>query len=201
MATFLQLQTEFLARGYQYLLTGAGLTRAKAWLNQSYLEVCEEEPWPFLLATAAGASPVTVTDVRVIRSVTDTTQRVPLEVISEDDLLGSSLLLTTAGPPTYYYLDDVIVRTYPVGGTLSIRYYKVPAELVADADVAIVPNRFADLIVNGAVRRAALDANEAAGAAEAEGERQRGLALMRRSLLNRDGLLDMLHSSYSACDG
>jgi hypothetical protein len=200
MATFLQLLTEFYARGFDYLADdAAGITRAKAWVNQSYLELCEEEPWPFLLTTASGAAPLALTDIRSIHGVRDTVTNRVLHPADEDEL-ADSFTLTTTGSPTFFYVDDTTVRTYPVGGTLSVRYWRVPAPLSADGDVAVVPDRFTNLIVDGAVRRAFVNVNAHTEAQAAEAERQRGLDLMRRSLLMRDGLRNYQRLVYASED-
>lgn len=189
MTTFLELQTEFYARGYDYMNDGgAQVTRAKAWLNQSYLELCEEDLWPFLLTTATGAAPLTIADVRTLYTVVDTAANKVLAPTQEDDLIDTYTTLTTTGAPLWFYMSDTSVKTYPVGGTLSVRYWKVPAELSANGDVAVVPPRFCNLVVDGAVRRSCNDNEDADGARQAEDERQRGIDLMRRSLLMRDGL-------------
>jgi hypothetical protein len=189
MTTFLELQTEFYARGYDYMNdAGTQATRAKAWLNQSYLELCEEELWPFLLTTATGAAPLTIADIRTLYTVVDTAASNVLAPAQEDELIDTYTTLTTTGTPLWFYVADTVVKTYPVGGTLSARYWKVPAELSANGDVAVVPQRFCNLIVDGAVRRAGNDNDDTAGAQRAEDERQRGIDVMRRSLLLRGGL-------------
>lgn len=200
--TFLQLQTEFFARGYDYLNdAGAGLTRAKAWLNQSYLELCEEEPWPFLMATTTGAAPLAIADLGRILSVLDTANASnPLIEMDEDELMDNFPPITTTGVPYLFYVDDLTVRTYPVGGTLSVRYWKVPALLSANGDIAVVPDRFANLIVDGAIRRAAIDNDNPAGVAMVEEERQRGLDLMRRSLFFRDGTRQSQRLTFASGD-
>lgn len=200
--TFLQLQTEFFARGYDYLNdAGAGLTRAKTWINQAYLELCEEEPWPFVMATSTGAAPLAVADLGRILSVLDTANASnPLLEMDEDELMDNFPPITTTGVPTFFYVDDLTVRTYPVGGTLSVRYWKVPALLSANGDIAIVPDRFANLIVDGAVRRAAIDNDNPAGVAMVEEERQRGLDLMRRSLFFRDGTRQSQRLTFASGD-
>jgi hypothetical protein len=189
VTTFLELQTEFYARGYDYLNDGGtGATRAKAWLNQAYLELCEEDLWPFLLTTSTGAAPLTIADVRTIYTVVDTAANNVLAPAQEDELIDTYTTLTTTGTPLWFYMSDTSVKVYPVGGTLSVRYWKVPAELSANNDVAVVPPRFCNLVVDGAVRRSCNDNDDANGARQTEDERQRGLDLMRRSLLMRDGL-------------
>ncbi len=193
--TFLSGRTDFFARGFDYLNDGgAGLTRTKALYNQAYTDLCEEDYWPFLLTTnAAVVPPQAFTDIREVRSVSYPgggpgykLWHKPLDEILEE--YGEN---TTTGSPLWWYLDEsagvTTFRVYPVStGTLTVRYWKVPAELVADADEPVIPNRFRRLIVEGMVRVAAAeDSPEAARAAEAE--RQLGLNLMRRSLLFREG--------------
>lgn len=200
--TFTQLQTEFFARGFDYMNdAGVQLTRAKAWINQAYTELCEEDLWPFLLTTASGAAPLAVADIRTILSVQDTANASsPLLPVDEDELTDDFFPLTTTGTPLYFYVDNVTVRTYPVGGTLSVRYYKVPALLSAGTDVAVVDDRFANLIVDGAVRRAANDNDNPAGAQLAEAERQKGIDLMRRSLMFRDGMRQYQRLTFASGD-
>lgn len=189
MTTFLELQTEFYARGYDYMSDGgAQVTRAKAWLNQSYLEVCEEELWPFLLTSSSGAAPLTIADLRAVYTVVNTAATQVLVPVQEDELVDQYTTLTTTGSPTAFYVTDTIVKTYPVGGTLTVRYWKIPTELSANGDTSLIPQRFNNIVVDGAVRRACNDNDNPAGAQLAEAERQRGLDLMRRSLMFRDGL-------------
>jgi len=200
--TFLQLQTEFYARGYDYLNDGgAGATRAKAWINQAYLELCEEEAWPFLLTTATGTAPLAVADIGRVLSVIDTANGSnPLDEVDEDELMDDFQPITTTGVPMYFYVDDTTIRTYPVGGTLSVRYYKIPALLSANGDIAIVPDRFVNLIVDGAVRRAQNDNDDYSNARGTEEERQRGLDLMRRSLFFRDGTRQYQRITFASGD-
>lgn len=188
MAAFSLIQTEFFARGYDYLNdAGAGLARAKRWINEAYLELCEEERWPFLMATATGASPLAIADLREVAIVTDTGRSNQLHPMPEDELTDYYISLTTVGVPLYYYLTDTTVNVYPTGGTLSVRYWKVPVALSAAGDIPVIPDRFTNLIIDGAVRRAANTYDAAEDAAAAEAERQRGLDIMRRSLLFRSG--------------
>jgi hypothetical protein len=169
---------------------GAGLTRTKELLNQAYLELCEEDKWPFLLTTnAAAVPPQSITDVREIRSVVYPGGGPAYKLWQKplDDILEEYGEATTTGAPLWWYFENNTLRVYPVStGTLTVRYWKVPVELVADADEPVIPNRFRRYIVEGMVRVAAAeDAPEAARAAEAE--RQLGLNLMRRSLLFDSG--------------
>lgn len=199
--TFLQLQTEFYARGFDYLNDGGtGQTRALAWINQAYQELCEEDLWPFLLTSSSGAAPLTISDLRVIFTVVNTPTLTVLLPVPEDEVLDTYSTLTTTGVPQFFYTDDLVVRVYPVGGTITVRYWKTPTVLAANGDAIVVPDRFANLIVDGAVRRAANDSDDSATVKRAEDERQRGIDLMRRSLMFRDGLRDYQRVTFASAD-
>ena len=76
---FSGLQTEFFARGFDYLNdAGTGLTRAKRWLNDAYHEICQTADWPFLETSVTAANPQTLTDARKILTVHDATNHLPL---------------------------------------------------------------------------------------------------------------------------
>lgn len=159
--TFTQLQTEFFARGFEYLNdAGAGLTRAKNWINQSYLGLCTRADFPFLFADATGTAPLTITDVRVVLSVYDATQKNPLVAIDRATLISTYKDLTLTGTPLYWYRNSQTqVSVYPAntGSTLNVRYVKRPALLSAGSDAVIVPDEWADLIVDGAVLKGKKD--------------------------------------------
>ncbi len=182
-ATFLELQTEFFARGHDYLNTDdAGRTRAKRWLNQAHARVCMEELWPFRLGTLSGAAPLYIAGLDQVLTVIDTTNNnLELDEATEWELAVYDLAQT--GTPSMYYQDSFFIRTFPLGGALSVRYYRVPDALVNDADTTLVPLRYADVIIDDAVRRAAKDRQYGEGVQLAAAEYQDGLNLMRRNLL------------------
>lgn len=186
MSTFLELQTEFYARGFNDLQSdAAGTTRVKAWINEAYHEICDEEDWSFLEADSTGAAPLTISDLRKVCSVVNTTAGQELDLSTREalsDVFGTTL--TGTGTPRWYYIDaGTIVRAYPVGGSLAVRYYKVPTSLSADGDEPVVPERFHWLITAGAVRRGYQDRHNPQAAEAVEVERQRGLMVMKKSLL------------------
>lgn len=160
--TFQQLLTEFYARGFDYLNdSGAGETRAKQWINQSYQEICGLDDWPFLEATATGASPLTIADMRTILSLTDTTTRTNLGFIDRRTLNEAYPDQSAAGNALYAYLSDgTTINTYP-GNTdaLSVRYIKVPANLVNGTDTPLIPARYRYAIVDFACGRAYIDSD------------------------------------------
>ena len=184
---FTALQTAFFRRGNgDFDDAGAGLTEAKRFLNQSYLEICEVERWPFLRTTATGTAPLAVADLGAIESVRNTAENsVQLAWRDPRDLTLSYSDLTTAGSPRYWYIDNGTVRVWPVGGTLSVIYYKVPAELSAGGDTPVVPSRFQEIIVVGADARAKRARSNFEAAQALQDEFDRVLDVMRVSLLDQ----------------
>lgn len=185
--TFSELRTALFRRGFEDLNdAGAGLVEAKRHVNAAYGEVCSEERWPFLLTTATGAAPLTITDIGSVESVRDTGQNsVRLAWRDRRDLTSSYGDLTTTGSPRWFYIENGVIRTWPVGGTLSVLYYKTPAELSADGDTPLVPSRFQDVIVVGAARKAHAARSNYEAAANEQAEYDRLLNLMRSDLLDQ----------------
>lgn len=183
-ATFTDLLDELYARGYDYLnQDSAGRARAGRWINQSYAELALEEEWPFRLTTTSGAAPLTITDLDQVLSVTDTNNDdFELDELTERELTVWDL--TTTGTPIYYYRDNLRVRVWPVSTTtISVRYFALPTDLVSATDTTLVPKRYMNTIVDGAVMRAAADRDNDRAVTLAERMYNRGLALMRRQLL------------------
>jgi hypothetical protein len=185
--TLLALRTELYARGHNYLSQdAAGIARATRWVNQAYQAVCLKELWPFRLTTATGAAPLAITDLGTILRGGVTVPGNNNYVL--DDLTETEAtpldLTATGGYPWFYYRDDQTIRVWPLGSnSISVRYYKIPAKLVADGDLTIVPERFMDVVVDDAVIRAAKDNDDAAAVALARQERDAGLVDMREALL------------------
>lgn len=184
---FSELQTDFFGLGFSRLNDAStGLTRAKRYLNLAYKELVLEELWSFRETDATGAAPLTVTDLGVVASVVDTATRNPLTAVERQTLVDAFTILTTTGAPTYFYLVGNIVNTFPVGGTLSVHYWKVPAALSAASDVMIVPDEYYDAVIYGAGRRAALrESQDTDLSAALEGERQRIVKLMTEECLSQ----------------
>jgi hypothetical protein len=180
------LQTELYASGFQYLQVETGGTaRATRWINQSYQELCDLENWPFLETTATGTSPLAITDLSMIESVLDATNKTKLEAVRWQDLTDSYPDLTTVGAPIFYYLTaGTTVNTYPAASvSLSVRYYKNPTDLANAGDTPIIPTAFHDLIVLGAWRRALLDDSGAGDYQFIQQEWTSRVNVMRASLL------------------
>lgn len=187
--TFLELQTEFYARGYDYLAQDlAGQTRAKRWLNESYLELCELADWPFLEADITGTAPLTITDLRQILSVRDSTNKTQLWGDDRRTMLDRFEDLTITGTPTQFYLEASILKVYPANtsASLQVRYVAIPTALSVDADKPVIPNQYQYLIIDGAVIRAMKDSDNFNGVAVLRAEYDVGVGRMMQTYLNRN---------------
>ncbi len=180
--TFAEIRTEVLARGSDYLnADAAGVTRVKRFVNTAYLEIVDMEHWPFREAKAIGTAPLAVADLGDIESVRVTNES-NRRLDSLERRSNDGDLTTTGSPSSYYVTSGTVVTTYPIGGTLQVSHWKVPAELSADGDTPILPARFHYLIVEGAMRKVYLDADNFEGATAVKQELEGGVELMRRSL-------------------
>ena len=186
--SLLTLRTEFYARGFDWLAAEAdGPARADRWINQAYQSVCLKEPWPFRLTTATGAAPLAIADLGQIarNGVTIPSNngwiREEATEVEATPLLGYAISSTF---PWLYYLDNQTVKTWPVTtASVSVRYYKIPAKLVNDGDLTIVPERFMDVIIDDAVVRGGKDRMAPEVIAIARQERDAGLVDMREALI------------------
>lgn len=179
--TLAQAVTEMQGRGFG----GLPDARLERMLRAEYEAICEAQPWPFLLASTTGSSPLTIADLRTIESVVDQTNE--RKLLPEDfrNLSDRYPLMDTTGAPAYYYLEwsagSPVVKTYPLDTvTLSVRYYKVPPTWSSGAE-PLLPDEYQEMIVDRAVARALRDTSqyEAAAAAEAAAERTMGSMLQR----------------------
>lgn len=184
--TFGDLLAELYARGFDFLnQDAAGRSRAKRWINQSYLELCESNAWPFLSASTSGQAPLEIPDLRQVLSVTVVDRE--LWGLDRRTLSRRYSNLEAEGEASSWYLDGNTLRVYPVSTEpLSVRYLMVPPDLVDDTDEPVVPGRFADVIVDGAVIRALKDTDNWEVLPTARREYDIGIARMENSLLDRD---------------
>lgn len=183
MATLATLRTEFQARGFDF----DSAARVDAWINRAYMELAEEEEWPWLYTTTSGAAPLAVSDVRMIESVIDTTTGVKLVPLDRRHLTDISNDLAITGSPTFYYFSaESTIDVYPAAtDTLAVRYWKVPAELSADGDTPLLPSRFHQLLVDGALVFGYYDTDNFEAALQCRDLFESGKARMRESLMVR----------------
>lgn len=160
--TFEALQTELLARGFDYLgTTAAGQVRVKQFLNDAYLtDICDPYPWMFLEATTTGTGTVTITDLRDVLYVLDTSRKRVLPSADIRDIAATAPdFESKTGSASAYYIDGDTLKLFPVSPSteLSVRYIKVPPELDGPTDVPVLPARWHGLIVDFAVPKAYRD--------------------------------------------
>lgn len=189
---FAELQVAFYARGFNFMNdSSTEEARAQRWINEAYHELCEEDRWPFIETLVTGAAPLALTRARDVVSVVNTTDEQTLIPTTQRWVNESFATIPTDGLPRYWYAvhsatDTITVKMAPAatGKTLSVVFYQHPADLTGTDD-PVVPARWHHLILDGAVRRAYLDNDQAEQAAQAEASRQAGLVGMRKWLLNQ----------------
>lgn len=176
---FTTLKTELSDRGFSYLSD----TRLGQYVNWAYSEINDSDFWPYRRTTTSGAAPVTISDLGIIDTVVDTAHgNVVLRPATLQDLVRNYGDVSTTGTPIYYYIDGTQVKTYPVGGTLSIGYYKVPADLTG-TDTPLVPTRFHRMIVDLAVSMAYRDNDNHESANALRAQVDHDLTLLRMTYL------------------
>jgi hypothetical protein len=115
---------------------------------------------------------LTVSDLRRVRSVVDSTNGRTLTGVEAEDIVDfHDDLLTTAGAPVWWYLSsETVVSVYPVQtASLSVRYVKFSPELTG-TDTPLIPTRYHQTWVDLAeveVLRYGVKDSQAAGGLEA----------------------------------
>lgn len=134
--TLTEMVAELVARGAE-----SDTTRNSAWLNQAYRRIYNAYEWSFTEATVtgtAGAGTATVSDFKRAILVTDSTLYTPgvrLRKITypelAEDIEAENYAQT--GTPEFWYFDGIssLIKTYPLGGTITVRYHKRVAVLAA----------------------------------------------------------------------
>ena len=186
------LLAEVQARGFDYL----DPTRINRYINQVYLNICEEEQWPFLETTETGTAPLTTTaEIRGVDSVVDTTNASILSWMDRRRLIEIDRDLTTTGTPRYWYqTTQSTISVYPANTavTLSVHFFKVPTELSAESDTPLIPQRWQDLIIDGVAIRAYKDTDDYDAAGNVQQWYDAQLQQMRDSELRHYGEPDFV---------
>src|SRR4051812_43221527 len=166
ITTLATAEAELQARGYNRFST----TRLDAWLNEAKNRFEDYQfDWPWLKTTTTGTAPVTISDLRRVLSVVDSSSTLPVDQVDENAIIEfASGSLTLAGSPSGWFLSsDTVLTTFPVGrGSLSVRYIKFSPELSAGSDTPLIPARYrmtwVDLAEVEALRFGVKDAASAA---------------------------------------
>lgn len=175
---FTALKQELSDRGYDPLSDA----RLGNFINQGRAELDNMYLWPYRLTSASGASPLTITDLGVIEEVANSaiTGSPTLQYVDRRSLRDNYGDISITGSPSFFFIDNGVVRTYPTGGTLTVRYYKRTPLLVAGSDTPLAPVDYHMLYVDFAVRWAEKDADEPAST---DADIQRQLQIMADDLL------------------
>lgn len=141
ISTLSDARTELQARGYNRFTS----SRLDAWLNDAMERFEDYTDWPWLKATTTGTAPLTISDLKRVRTVVDSTSKVSIDQVPDTAMIEFGYPdLTIAGQPQAWYLsNETTLTTFPVGTvTLSVRYIKFSPVLSNDADTPLIPVRY-----------------------------------------------------------
>ncbi len=183
------LQTAFWAQGFDFMSSaGANTTRTTQYLNAAIQEVDSLYLWPYLLTSTTGTAPLSISDLRRVQTVVDTTNgSSPLYPSDAQSLVRLYGDLTTLGvPEAFYFTSQTTLSVFPANttDTLTVRYYKVAADLSAGTDAPAMPDRFRPIIVELAAAKAHRESNNLEAVQDRMGEYARLLDVMTRELLS-----------------
>lgn len=153
--------------------TGYSSSEINNYINDTQNDVFNEYRLPFMQTSQNYTLAVNTSDItngsglpsNFVQAIdiflTTTGREKVLEYIdfAELDKLYADLDDTTANPanvPNYWYKIDDTIRVFPVPNaayTLTMRYYKKPTILSANADVPEIPSQFEEVLVVGAAYR------------------------------------------------
>lgn len=157
-------QTELRARGFSYLTTGRDvimLNRGKNTLESLY-------PWPWLEASTTGTGTVTISDLRAVLYVRDTTLNAELQGANREWIRRAlDPDLSTTGVPAWWYLDgSTDLKLYPASSStgIAVQYIKWSPELADVSDTPLIPTREHSVWIDFAAVEAYKDAENYAAA-------------------------------------
>lgn len=153
--------------------TNYSSSEIKNYINDTQRDIFNEYRLLFMEATqnytmTSGVSDITdgsglpsnyVQALDLLLTTTDSERHLIYQDIRDIDNLYADADDTTAHPagePKYWYNYAQVIKTFPVPDdayTLTLRYYKSPAELSSDDDVPEVPQEFEEILVVGAAYR------------------------------------------------
>lgn len=183
---FSELKQELADRGYSYMDD----SRLGRYVNWARAELDEHVEWPYREAYAIGAAPLTVADLGTVEAVVNTTTDGRLVRMDYNNLLEYYGDLSVTGSPVYWYRATPggvpTIGTFPVGDSIGVQYWNITPDLTGTQTPAS-PARYHGLIVDIAVRRAAMDESDFQAVQVLGNEIDRALGAMRNALLVDQG--------------
>lgn len=142
-------RTEIRNRGFDYLTD----SRLNTFLNTASTEMDDAYPWPWLETTTTGTAPLTVTDLKNVLYVVNTSNECELLSLEFRDRVLGDPNLTQSGAPAYWSLDglNTIVLWPATSVDLSVRYVKTSPVLSDAADEPLFPEQYHGVWVDRAV--------------------------------------------------
>lgn len=177
---FAQLKSELASRGFDYLSD----SRIGFFINQGRHELDMMELWPYRITEVSGTPPLTISDLGTIEEVVDTSNNyAQLQNTDRRTLRSAYNDISTTGSPTYFFVDNTSLRVFPIGGSVTVRYYKRPADLSGSTDTPLAPSQYHMLIIDMAARWAYKDSDNEQEAQALGEDINRQLQIMRLDLL------------------
>lgn len=145
------IRAEVLACGFDPVLFG--INRINNYINNGYLNIVRrvsyyvDEATSDYTTVSGTASTALPADFAKVRSVRDTNRDVEMTSIGLRQIDQS---LASTGAPEYYALDGANVHLWPTPDgayPMEIRYWKIPATLVADSDVPTLPADYHNMLI------------------------------------------------------
>jgi hypothetical protein len=181
-----EIREEVIANGAENIASDTGgEARINRWIQQSYREICDHKPWPFLYATKEGAAPLEIADLGHVQAVVDVAARNELEPATLNQLLLGDPTLSSVGAAMYWFLTDgKKVNVLPVSSaTFKVHYRKVPAALT-DEEEPIFPADYHDLVVDRTRVKTYKATDNFEAAAEILKDYERQLSVMVHALMH-----------------
>ena len=152
-------RTELQARGFDHVSSA----RCLILLNRAKNALEDEYPWPWLHVTTTGTAPLTISDVKHVLHVSDTSNDHELLGVDPRYVREQDPALDDTGTPAVWWLDgETSLKVWPANTSvnLNVRYVKFSAELSADADTPLIPVRYHPVWVDYAVVEAYKDSDD-----------------------------------------
>lgn len=133
-------------------------------LMLNYAKNAFEDQWPFpwLETTATGTAPLTITDLKQVLYVQDTTNSNELLGLTAAQIAVDGTPVSQVGQPLYWWLDGTsTLNVWPVSTSvqLSVRYVRASPELANASDTPLIPTRYHGVWLDFAVIEAYKDSD------------------------------------------